>query len=70
MAVPWRTRQKLIAGDAWDVDTLVAYYCFVNLGWGPGQYDALPRREKALVRVFALRSMEENKQLQDSLKKR
>lgn len=48
----------------------MAYYCFVNLGWGPGQYDALPRREKALVRVFALRSMEENKQLQDSLKKR
>ena len=33
-------------------------------------FDALPLREKALVRVFALRSMEENKRLQDSLKKR
>ena len=48
----------------------MAYYCFVNLGWTPGQYDALPLREKSLVRVFALRSMEENKRLQDSLKKR
>lgn len=30
----------------------------------------MPRREKALVRAFALRSMEENKNLQDKLKAR
>ena len=23
----------------------MAYYCFVNLGWTPGQYDALPLRD-------------------------
>ena len=39
-------------------DVLTAYYCFDNLGWSPGQYDALPEREKALVRAFALRTME------------
>lgn len=37
---------------------LIAYYCFVNLNWSPGKYDALSAREKALVRAFALRSME------------
>lgn len=34
------------------------YYCFVNLGWTPGRYDALPEREKALVRQFAIHAME------------
>lgn len=57
-------KQKLIAGDLWDIDVLTAYYCFDNLGWSPGQYDALPEREKALVRAFALRTME--KRLKES----
>ena len=35
-----------------DIDVLVAYYCFDNLSWPPGKYDALPVREKALVRAF------------------
>jgi len=35
----------------------VAFYCFDNLGWTPGKYDALPEREKALVRQFALHAM-------------
>ena len=42
---------------------LVAYYCFVNLGWPPSRYDELPPREQALVRMFALRSMDENRKL-------
>ena len=57
-------KQKLIAGDLWDIDVLTAYYCFDNLGWSPGQYDSLPEREKALVRAFALRTME--KRLKES----
>lgn len=45
-----------------DIDVLVAYYCFDNLSWPPGKYDALPVREKALVRAFALRSMEKRRE--------
>lgn len=41
---------------------LVAYYCFDNLSWPPGKYDALPVREKALVRAFVLRSMEKRRE--------
>ena len=43
----------------------MAYYCFVNLGWTPSKYDGLPPREKYLVTRFALKSMEENKRLND-----
>lgn len=56
-----------------DVDTLTAYYCFVNLGWAPSKYDSLPSGEKRLVSAFALRDMvnreEEQKQL-EALNKR
>ena len=41
---------------------LVAYYCFVNLGWPPSQYDGLPEREKALVAEFALKAMHDQKE--------
>lgn len=55
-----------------DIDTLTAYYCFVNLGWPPSQYDSLPSGEKQLVSVFALRDMvnraEEEKKI-DQLEK-
>ena len=44
-------------GAGWDTEMLVAYYCFVNLGWAPSRYDALPSREKRLVTEFALKSM-------------
>lgn len=27
----------------------MAYYCFVNLGWPPSKYAALPYRERVLV---------------------
>lgn len=55
--------KKLIGGAAWEVDTLVAYYCFVNLGWPPSKYDGLQEREKLLVAEFALKSMRDNKEL-------
>ena len=36
-----------------DPDTILAYYCWVNWNWTPGQYEALSRREKFLVAEFA-----------------
>lgn len=36
-----------------DPDTILAYYCWVNRNWTPGQYDALSRREKLLIAEFA-----------------
>lgn len=29
-------------GAGWDTEMLVAYYCFVNLGWAPSRYDSPP----------------------------
>lgn len=48
----------------------MAYYCFVNLGWPPSQYDKLPHREKLLVTEFALKSMKDQKAAQDQLNRR
>lgn len=57
-----------------DVDTLTAYYCFVNLGWPPSKYDSLPFGEKQLVSAFAMRDMvnreEERKRIEAMNKKR
>lgn len=36
-------------------DVALCYYCWVNRGWTPGQYDALSLREKLLVSEFAKR---------------
>lgn len=52
------------------METLTAYYCFVNLGWPPSQYDVLPYREKLLVTEFALKSMRDNKELSDRMERR
>lgn len=49
---------------------LTAYYCFVNLGWPPSQYDTLPHREKRLVTEFALKSMRDQKEAQARAKRR
>lgn len=46
---------------------LVAYYCFVNLGWPPSQYNNLPPREKRLVAEFAIKNMEDEKKLRDQI---
>lgn len=53
-------------GAGWDTEMLVAYYCFVNLGWAPSRYDALPSREKRLVTEFALKSMRDQKEAEPS----
>lgn len=47
---------------------MVAYYCFVNLGWPPSQYNNLPPEEKALVRAFAMRSMNDAKNRAEEMK--
>ena len=57
-------------GAGWDTEMLVAYYCFVNLGWAPSRYDALPSREKRLVTEFALKSMRAQKEAQDRASRR
>lgn len=41
-----------------DPEVLTAYYCFVNLGWPPSRYEALPLRERALIRAFVRRDLE------------
>lgn len=35
----------------------MAYYCFVNLGWPPSQYEALPYRERLLVAAMVRKEM-------------
>lgn len=36
-------------------DVALCYYCWVNRGWTPGQFEALSWREKLLVSEFAKR---------------
>ena len=57
-------------GAGWDTEMLVAYYCFVNLGWAPSRYDVLPSREKRLVTEFALKRTSAQKEAQDRAKRR
>ena len=61
--------KKLIDGS-WDVDTLVAYFCFTNLGWSPSRYESLPSREKMLVAEFSLKYLHDQKAITDKLKAR
>lgn len=62
--------KKLIYGASLDEETLAAYYCFVNLGWPPSQFDSLPSKEKQLVVAFAFRDMVSRKKEQEKLAKR
>lgn len=50
------------------METLTAYYCFVNLGWPPSKFDNLPSREKMMVIAFAFRDMKARKKEQEKLK--
>lgn len=34
------------------MDMFAAYFCFVNFGMTPGQFDALPEREKLVIIGF------------------
>lgn len=36
---------------------MVAYYCFVNLGWPPSKYEALPYRERLLVAAMVCKEI-------------
>lgn len=45
-----------MSGD--DPETWLAYYCFVNRGWPPSQFNELPYREKVLVAEFVHREVE------------
>lgn len=44
-------------GDSPDPETQAAYYCFVNLGWPPSKYEALPYRERFLISRFIQREI-------------
>lgn len=37
---------------------MIAYYCFVNLGWPPSKYAKLPYRERVLVAQFVKREID------------
>lgn len=36
---------------------LAAYYCFINLGWPPSQFENLPYYERKLVTMFVFREL-------------
>lgn len=57
-----RTRQKTPRGGR--PETMVAYYCFVNLGWPPSKYAALPYRERLLIAEFVDREIKSRKKAQ------
>lgn len=42
-----------------------AYFCFVNFGLLPGQYDALPEREKLLIWGFIEKYIDEMKRARE-----
>lgn len=48
------------------MEMLAAYYCFVNLGWPPSKFDALPYRERRLVQLFVLRELNSRKKEQEA----
>ena len=52
------------------MDTLVAYFCFTNLGWSPSRYESLPPREKLLVAEFSLKYLHDQKAITDKLRAR
>lgn len=47
-----------------DPETMIAYYCFVNLGWPPSKYAALPYRERLLIAEFVDREIKARKKAQ------
>lgn len=47
---------------------LAAYYCFVNLGWPPSQYESLPYEERRLVTLFVLRELTARKRAEEKAK--
>jgi len=50
--------------------TNIAYYCFHKLKLLPSQFDALPKREKAMVIAFIQERIESEKKEASKMKKR
>lgn len=46
-----------MGGGDRDPDTVAAYYMFVNHGWPPSKYAALPYRERVLLWEFIQREI-------------
>lgn len=44
-----------------DESLFMAYYCFINFGILPHEYDELPFEEKQLVNCFAYRDLVQRK---------
>lgn len=44
-------------------DTAICYYCWVNRGWTPSQFNALSRREKLLVAEFVKKEVKAREEL-------
>ena len=52
-----------MGGVSPDGETLAAYYCFVNLGWPPSKYEALPYRERVLIAQFIHKEIQSRKKV-------
>lgn len=47
---------------------MVAYYCFVNLGWPPSRYADMDFPERALIAEFVNRDICQRKKEQEEIK--
>lgn len=47
---------------------MVAYYCFVNLGWPPSKYAKMKFSERALIAEFVNRDIRQRKEEQEKIK--
>lgn len=36
---------------------MIAYYCFINLGWPPSKYEKLPYEERVLIAAMVNKEM-------------
>lgn len=51
------------------MDIYAAYYCFVNFGMTPGQYDVLDDREKLLIIGFIEVYLDAQKKAQEEARR-
>ena len=49
--------------DGNDPETVMAYYCFINLGRFPHEYMNLSPEERALIAVFIQKDSEDRKRM-------
>lgn len=48
----------------------MAYYCFVDHGRAPSEYDALPYRDKIAIAEFAKKHARDRARLEEELRRR